>query len=446
MDNTKLNIFKYDVEGYDKDGYNREGYDRNGYNREGYNKEGYDEKGFNKFGVYINGKKYDNEGYNVDGYDKKGYNREGYRRSGYDKEGYDNEGYNREGYDKEGYNKEGYDEKGFNKQMIHKNGTKYDENGYDCNGYDKEGYDKYGYDKRCFDREGKYRGNSIYDNYGYDVDGYNKYGNDREGYNKEGYDKEDFNREGIHKNGTKYDEKGFDKNGIHKNGTIYDDQGFSKFLELSEEGALDIAQKYIEGVYKNIDAIPYKEKTYNQMKKILEKKYPDIYEQLQNASHHNSVIRYYTIVNRTKNIISNIKKNSIPGNNYDFIDFMLYEQMDLETFVDFALKEDPSIVRTREYREFMNKYQKRSHNKLTENFVYNGKFLYLIDGKEVTASREQKQEVLEIMKGKKMPLEQSIFQGVLRKLVRGQIKKSKIVYTVEQEELEEIEAKKQKIK
>ena len=110
----------------------------------------------------------------------------------------------------------------------------------DCPHYDSEGYDQYDfnrnkihrngtkYDNEGFDADGM--GKDGYDRFGFDIngfdrDGYNRLGFDINGFDRDGYNESGYDINGYDRNG--YNKQGFNKNGMHKSGNLYDEKGLN---------------------------------------------------------------------------------------------------------------------------------------------------------------------------------------------------------------------------
>ncbi|TWO99202.1 hypothetical protein EUA79_01225 [TM7 phylum sp. oral taxon 351] len=93
------------------------------------------------------------------------------------------------------------------------------------------------YNEFGFDRNGVHKNGTRFDNDGYNIWGRDRFGFDRNGiciynkkeydlsgYNQEGYNSEGYDREGFGRDG--FSINGFNREGIHRNGTQFDEEGY----------------------------------------------------------------------------------------------------------------------------------------------------------------------------------------------------------------------------
>ena len=161
---------------------------------------------------------------------------------------------------------------------------------------------------------------------------------------------------------------------------------------------------------------------YNNYKRLIEENYPDLYEQLQSKNQQSSSRHFYTICNIGKNIIKEIINGiQIDQNNkrpFDLLDY--YQKIKISPDELYRIiKSQLTPEETKAIRIFISKY--KSDKGLNINQVINVKHTLMVNGKAKEISLQEKEEAIKYLKTNGLPLTNSLYNIVLKKLVQNQL-------------------------
>ena len=161
---------------------------------------------------------------------------------------------------------------------------------------------------------------------------------------------------------------------------------------------------------------------YNNYKRLIEENYPDLYEQLQSKNQQSSSRHFYTICNIGKNIIKEIINGiQIDQNNkrpFDLLDY--YQKIKISPNELYRIiKSQLTPEETKAIRIFISKY--KSDKGLNINQVINVKHTLMVNGKAKEISLQEKEEAIKYLKTNGLPLTNSLYNIVLKKLVQNQL-------------------------